>query len=306
MDRLSAMQTFVRVVESGSFSAVARETRSTQSSVSKHVAALERELGAKLLSRTTRSLALTEAGARYFAQARRLIGEIAEAEAELHQSELQLSGWLRVAASVGFGRLKLMPLIGSFLASHPNVKVDLRLNDDFIDLVEEGIDLAVRIGELADSSLVARSIGTTQRVLLASRRYLDSLPKGLGPPRVPQDLLQHNCIVYSELATQNAWTFTAGPGAAEPLGSQVTVRVQGNLQTNSSEVIRASVLTGLGVSYAPTWLFEDEMGSGELRVLLPEWPAPSLPIHLVTQPQRRETAKVKAFALHLAGGFKSS
>ena len=113
MDRLSAMQTFVRVVESGSFSAVARETRSTQSSVSKHVAALERELGAKLLSRTTRSLALTEAGARYFAQARRLIGEIAEAEAELHQSELQLSGWLRVAASVGFGRLKLMPLIGS-------------------------------------------------------------------------------------------------------------------------------------------------------------------------------------------------
>jgi DNA-binding transcriptional LysR family regulator len=229
MDRLTAMQTFVRVVESGSFSAVARETRSTQSSVSKHVAALERELGAKLLSRTTRSLALTEAGARYFAQARRLIGEIAEAEAELHQSELQLSGWLRVAASVGFGRLKLMPLIGSFLASHPNVKVDLRLNDDFIDLVEEGIDLALRIGELADSSLVARSIGTTQRVLLASRRYLDSLPKGLEPPRVPQDLLQHNCIVYSELATQNAWTFTAGSGASAPVGSQVTVRVQGNL-----------------------------------------------------------------------------
>ena len=186
MDRLTAMQTFVRVVESGSFSAVARETRSTQSGVSKQVAALERELGAQLLSRTTRSLALTEAGERYFVQARRLVAEIAEAEATLLQGEQQLSGWLRVAASVGYGRLKLMPLIKSFLAAHPQVKIDLRLNDGFIDLVEAGIDVAVRIGELADSSLVARRIGTTQRVLLASRQYLNTLPQGLELPRVPQ------------------------------------------------------------------------------------------------------------------------
>ena len=145
MDRLAAMQTFVRVVESGSFSAVARETRSTQSGVSKQVAALERELGAKLLSRTTRSLALTEAGERYFAQARRLVAEIAEAEATLLQGEQQLSGWLRVAASVGYGRLQLMPLVKSFLAAHPKVKMDLRLNDGFIDLIEEGID-PTRVG----------------------------------------------------------------------------------------------------------------------------------------------------------------
>jgi DNA-binding transcriptional LysR family regulator len=300
MDRLSAMQAFVRVVEAGSFSAVARETQTTQSRVSKQVASLERELGAQLLSRTTRSLALTEAGERYFAQARRLVAEIAEAESEVFQSEQELSGWLRVAASVGYGRLKLLPLVKRFLVAHPKVKIDLRLSDGFIDLVEEGIDVAIRIGELADSSLVANRIGTTQRMLIASRPYLDSLPDGLKMPKVPQDLLQHNCIVYSELATQNAWTFTAGPAALAEEGTQVTIRAQGNLQTNSSEVIRASVLAGMGIGYSPTWLFEDEVASGALQVLLPDWPAPSLPIHLVSPPQRRQSVKVRAFAMHMA------
>jgi DNA-binding transcriptional LysR family regulator len=300
MDRLSAMQTFVRVVETGSFSAVAREARATQSAVSKQVAALERALGAKLLSRTTRSLSLTEDGERYFEQARRLVAEIAEAEGALRKGEQQLSGWLRVAASVGFGRLKLLPLVKSFLAAHPAVRVDLRLNDGFIDLVEQGIDVAVRIGELADSSLVARRIGTTQRALIASRRYLRSLPTGVKAPRAPEDLAQHNCIVYTELATQNAWSFTAGPGASAPVGSTRTVRAQGNLQTNSSEVVRAAVLSGMGIGFSPTWLFEDEMVHGDLQLLLPDWPAPSMPVHLVSPSHRRHSAKVRAFADHLA------
>jgi DNA-binding transcriptional LysR family regulator len=299
MDRLAAMQTFVRVVETGSFSAVARETQTTQSAVSKQVAALERELGAKLLSRTTRSLALTEVGERYFEQARRLVAEIAEAESGLRRGEEQLTGWLRVAASVGFGRLKLLPLVKSFLASHPGVKIDLRLNDGFIDLVEQGIDVAVRIGELADSSLVARRLGSTKRVLIASREYLRSLPEGLRPPRLPEDLLQHNCIVYTELATQNAWSFTAGPGAPVEVGTVVTIRAQGNLQTNSSEVVRAAVLSGMGIGFSPTWLFEAEIASDELQVLMPDWPAPTVPVHLVSPSQRRYSAKVKAFADHL-------
>jgi DNA-binding transcriptional LysR family regulator len=259
MDRLAAMQTFVRVVESGSFSAVAREANATQSAVSKQVAALERVLGAKLLSRTTRSLALTEDGERYFELARRLVAEVAEAESSLRQGEQQLTGWLRVAASVGFGRLKLLPLVKTFLAAHPGVKIDLRLNDGFVDLVEQGIDVAVRIGELSDSSLVARRIGTSQRVLVASRQYLRSLPKGVKAPRVPEDLLHLNCIVYTELATQNAWTFTAGAGAPVDVGTAVTVRAQGNLQTNSSEVVRAAVLSGMGIGFSPTWLFEEEL-----------------------------------------------
>jgi DNA-binding transcriptional LysR family regulator len=302
MDRLSAMQTFVRVVESGSFSAVAREVQATQSAVSKQVAALERALGARLLSRTTRSLALTEEGERYFEQARRLVAEIAEAEGSLRRGEQQLSGWLRVAASVGFGRLKLLPLVTTFLASHPGVKIDLRLNDGFIDLVEQGIDVAVRIGELADSSLVARRIGTAQRALIASRRYLRSLPKGLKAPRTPEDLAQHNCIVYTELATQNAWTFAAGPGAPGPVGSTITVRAQGNLQTNSSEVVRAAVLSGIGIGFSPTWLFEDEMSHGDLQRLLPDWPAAPIPMHVVSPSQRRHSAKVRAFTDHLAAG----
>lgn len=302
MDRLSAMQTFVRVVESGSFSAVAREAQATQSAVSKQVAALERALGAKLLSRTTRSLALTEEGERYFDQARRLVAEIAEAEASLRRGEQQLSGWLRVAASVGFGRLKLLPLVTTFLASHPGVKIDLRLNDGFIDLVEQGIDVAVRIGELADSSLVARRIGTTQRVLIASRKYMRSLPKGLKALRTPEDLAQHNCIVYTELATQNAWSFSAGPGASAPVGSTTTIRTHGNLQTNSSEVVRAAVLSGMGIGFSPTWLFEDEMPHGDLQRLLPDWAAAPIPMHAVSPSQRRHSAKVRAFTDHLVAG----
>ena len=299
MDRLGAMQTFVRVVESGSFSAVAREANSTQSGISKQVAALERELGARLLSRTTRSLALTEEGERYFEQARRLVAEIAEAEGALRHGEQTLSGWLRVAASVGYGRLKLLPLVKTFLAAHPGVKVDLRLNDGFVDLVEQGIDVAVRIGELADSTLIARRVGTMQRSLFASRKYVRSLPKGTKMPRVPDDLLLHNCIVYTELATHNAWTFTAGPGAVVAVGTNVTVSAQGNLQTNSSEVVRAAVLTGMGIGYSPTWLFEDQIGSGELQILLPDWPTTPLPVHLVSPMQRRNSAKVKAFAEHV-------
>lgn len=293
------MRTFVRVVETGSFSAVAREARATQSAVSKQVAALERALGARLLSRTTRSLALTEEGERYFEQARRLVAEIAEAESSLRQGEQQLTGWLRVAAPVAFARLKLLPLVKTFLDAHPDVKIDLRLNDGFIDLVEQGIDVAVRIGELSDSTLVARRIGTTTRVLVASRHYLRSLPSGVQAPRMPDDLLQHRCIVYSELATQNAWTFTAGPGAPVAVGTVTTVRAEGNLQTNSSEAVRAAVLAGMGIGFSPTWLFDDEMARGDLQLLLPDWPAPSLPVHLVIPSQRRQSAKVRAFADHL-------
>lgn len=300
MDKLQAMRTFVRVVEAGSFSAVAHESNATQSAVSKQVAALERELGAKLLTRTTRALALTEDGERYFDQARRLVAEIAEVEGTLRRREQQLTGLLRVAAAVAFGRLLLMPMIESFLAGHRDVKIDLRLNDGFIDLVEQGIDVAVRIGDLPDSSLIARRVGTTSRILVAHRSYLRSLPKGVKAPRIPEDLSCHDCVVYTELAMRNAWSFKAGAGAAEPVGTARVVRVDGRLQTNSSEVIRASVLAGMGIAYAPTWLFDRELASGEVQRLLPDWEAMPIPIHLVSPRERRHSAKVKAFGDHVA------
>ena len=300
MDKLQAMSAFVRVVEAGSFSAVALEGNTTQSAVSKQIAGLERELGAKLLVRTTRSLALTEDGARYFEQARRLVAEITEVEAAVRTGEQELTGWLRVEASVAFGRMKLMPLVHAFLAEHPNVKIDLRLNDGFTDLIEDGIDVAVRLGQLSDSSLVARRIGTAQRWLLVHRDYLRRLPKGKQSLKVPEDLVQHNCIVYTELPWRNSWTFTAGPGASEPMGTLRTVRVEGNVQTNSSEVVRASVLAGLGICNAPTWLFDQEMARGEIQRVLPDWDAAEVPIHLVSPRERRHSAKVKAFAEYVA------
>jgi DNA-binding transcriptional LysR family regulator len=270
--------------------------------VSKQVAALERVLGAKLLARTTRSLALTEEGQRYFEQARRLIAEIAEAEAALDSGHQQLKGWLRVAASVGFGRLKLMPLVQSFLAKHPEVRIDLKLSDGYIDLVEGGIDVAARIGELADSSLIARRVGLSTREVLAHRDYLRSLPRGIESPRFPDDLTKHNCIVYTGTQMRSAWRFVAGPGAPEPVGTERRVAVSGDLQTDSSEVVRAAILAGMGICYTPTWLFDDELAKGEVVRLMPDWSVPS-PIHLVSPQERRHSAKVRAFVDHVATAF---
>lgn len=246
MDRLAGMQVFVRVVERGSFSAVAREIGTTQSAVSKQVAGLESALGARLLSRTTRSLALTDEGERYFERARRLVAEVEEAEAELRDGARHLKGWLRVAASVAFGRLRLMPLMPEFLRAHPDLRVDLRLDDGFVDLIEEGIDVAVRIGELGDSGLVARRVGTTTRHVYASPAYLRRRGGKRAAPREPMDLAAHDCIVYTGLATRHQWTFTAGHGANQPSGTVQTVAVSGQLQCNSSEVVREAVLSGLG------------------------------------------------------------
>jgi DNA-binding transcriptional LysR family regulator len=298
MDRLQAMQTYVRVVETGSFSAVAREFSSTQSAISKQIAALEKYLGVRLLSRTTRALTPTDDGLRYFEEARRLVGEIGEAEAQLRHGERTLSGPLRVATSVGYGLRVLLPHVQSFMRKHPDVIVDLKLDDGFVDLVEQGIDVAVRIGPLADSSLIARRIATSQRLLVAGKKYLKALGKKEHWPRIPQDLLQHPCIVYTELRARNNWEFSTADG------SSVTVRVQGPLQTNSSEVLRASILEGQGIGYLPDWLFGDLRLSGEVQVLMQDWQVAPIPIHLVSPAARKHSAKVRAFGDHVADALR--
>ena len=304
MDKLSAMSTFVRVAEAGSFSAVANEIGTTQSAVSKQVAALERELGAKLFSRTTRSISLTEEGEHYFESARRLVAEIEEAEAGVRKAASQMTGWIRVAASVGFGRLKLMPIVKAFMDANPQVKIDLRLHDGFVDLIEQGIDVSVRIGELADSGLLARRVGVSRRLLVAHRNYLRRLPKGVGRPETPDDLQAHNCIVYTGLSTPNLWSFTAGSKAREPAGTVRVVRVEGNLQSNSSEVMRAAINAAMGIGYLPDWLLEDEIRNGSVRRVMPQWDAPLSPIHLVSPPQRRHAAKVRAFGDFVAARLR--
>lgn len=298
MDRLQSMQTFVRAAETGSFSAVAREQNTTQSAISKQVAALERHLGVKLFSRTTRSLALTGNGAQYFDEARRLVAEVEDAEAKLRGGERHLSGWLRVASSVGYGLRVLMPTIQGFMREHPALKIDFKLDDSFVDLIEQGIDVAVRSGELTDSTLVARRIGASHRALVASRRYLERLPEGLSAPRTPDDLRLHNCLVYTELHTRNLWDFKS------PDGATVNVRVEGNFKTNSSEALRAAGLAGAGICYIPIWLFKEELARGEMEVLLPNWSMRPLPLHVVCPPQRRHAAKVKAFGDYLTAHLR--
>jgi DNA-binding transcriptional LysR family regulator len=299
MDKLFAMQTFVRVVEAGSFSAVARERNTSQSNVSKQIAALEDYLGSKLLTRTTRSLVLTDDGQQYFEEARRLVSEVYEAEIRLRHGEEQLRGMLRVAAPLTFGLRVLMPHVQNFLKLHPNIKIDLRLSDNIIDLVEEGVDLAVRITHLSDSGLVARRIGESKAVLTASQKYIASLPNGLALPNMPDDLQKHACIVYTERTTRNVWAFK------NALGMTMSVTVDGPLQSNSSEAVRAAVLSGLGIAYAPIWMFENEIASGEMQILMTDWTIPPLPINVVCPSSRRQTAKVRAFSDYLANGLKS-
>lgn len=300
MDKLSAMRTFVRVAEAGSFSAVAMQTGTTQSAVSKQVAALERTLGVRLLARTTRSISLTGEGARYLDSARRLLGEIEAAESALHAGATRITGWIRVAASVGFGRMKLLPLVVEFMATHPGVNVDLQLHDGYVDLVEQGIDVSVRIGDLQDSGLLARPLGASRRCLVAHREHLDRLREGVGLPTRPEDLPRHNCLVYTGLASRNLWTFTANAGASEPPGTVRSVRVGGTLQTNSSEVMRGAVLAGLGLAYTPDWLFETELADGLVQRVMPQWDSPPSLIHLVSPPERRHSARVAAFGDFLA------
>ena len=299
MDRLSAMQTFVRVVETGSFSGVARELSTTQGAISKQVASLEKYLGVRLLVRTTRAVTTTDDGLRYFEEARRLVGEIDEAESHLRQGERTLSGTLRVATSIGFGLRVLLPHVRSFMRANPDVTIDLKLDDGFVDLVEQGIDVAVRIGKLEDSALIARRIGTSRRLLVAGLPYLEQLHADLAQPRIPQDLQQHPCLVYTGLRTGNQWEFETADG------SVVAVRVHGPMQTNNSEVLRSCVKNGLGIGYIPDWLIADLLESGEVVELMKDWFAQTIPIHLVSPAARKHSAKVRAFGEHIAMALSS-
>ncbi|MBL8516081.1 MAG: LysR family transcriptional regulator [Betaproteobacteria bacterium] len=296
MDRLAAMSAFCRVVEAGSFSVVARELRTTQSAVSKQVAALERHLGVRLLNRTTRALSLTDEGRVYFDTAQRLVREADEAEQALRDGQRALAGRLRIGASVAFGRLVMFDIARDFMAAHPKIELDIRLADHFVDLVAEGLDLTVRAGELADSSLIAQRVGTAERAAMASRRYVDALPASLALPAVPEDLARHDCLLYSGLATGNAWVFESPSGPR-------SVRVNGRLTTNSSEVIRRALLEGLGVAFAPVYLFHEELARGEVVRLLPGFAARALPINVLYPPSRRNAAKVAAFTEALRQGL---
>ena len=293
MDRLRLMETFVRVVETGNFSAVAREERSTQSAISKQVQALETLLGAKLLVRSTRSHALTEAGKRYYERCRQVLDTLEEARAELHRTENEITGVLRVAAPVSFGRLHIVPRLASFYERYPKLRIDLQLDDGFVDLVVGGIDVAFRVGELKDSRLVARRIGTAHRAALAAPGYLARH----GEPQEPDELRRHQCLVYTGLVNLNEWNFQ------DEAGKQIAVRVSGNFQSNSSEAIRQAAVEGLGIAYSPLWIYGDDIRAGRVKPILTRYRLPPLPLNVVFQPARKPSLKISHFVSFFADAF---
>jgi DNA-binding transcriptional LysR family regulator len=292
MDRLSALEAFARVIETGSFSAAARERATSQPAVSKLIAGLERELGARLLTRTTRRVQPTEDGLQFYERTRDALQLLREAEAALKAREFGLGGVLHVATSVGFGRAQVAPRIAVLLEQHPRLRVALHMNDAYVDLVREGIDVAIRVGELRDEELIARRIGMTERVIVAAPAYMEKH----GAPERPTDLTLHNCIVYTGLATVDRWPFENGDAVEE-------VRVSGNLTCSSGEGVLAAALAGAGIAAAPLWQVGPEIAARRLKLLLPAHRPVPLPIHAVWPPTRRHSARVRTLVDFLEAAF---
>jgi DNA-binding transcriptional LysR family regulator len=292
MDRLDAIAAFQRVVETGSFSAVARERRVAQPTISKQIAALEAHLGAQLLNRTSRSLSLTEAGQEFYEAASRLLADLEAAESRIGRRQASPSGVLRVTLSAGFGRMHVVPLLPAFLALYPEIAVDITISDRFLDLVEEGLDLAIRIGHLNDSSLIARRLGFSGRRTVATQSYLDRH----GIPLSPQDLAHYEGIAFVFRGTPQDWRFRGPDGPME-------IRPAGRVRANDAENIRQAVLSGLGIAHVPAWLFHAEIRRGEVKVLLEKWQPPADPIHAVYQAARRPATKTRVFIDYLADAF---
>ncbi|MDH4580577.1 LysR family transcriptional regulator [Pseudomonas sp. BN415] len=289
MDKLNAMAVFVRVVESGSFSAVARELGTSQPTISKQVQALETSLGGRLIARSTRQLSLTDEGQRYFEQCRQILSAVDNAELSFQTGREQVAGPLRVASSVSFGRTCIAPVLREFLTCYPQVSLDLQLSDRNEDLVSEGIDVSLRIGELPASGMIARRLGHMRRLVLAAPAYLAAR----GTPQSPEALREHNCLVFNLLPDAGTWTFIRD-------GHTQSVRVSGNARSNSSEAIREMVLSGLGISLSPDWLFMADLAAGRVIALLQDFTPSTLPIHALSPVNRRQSARVRAFVDFIA------
>jgi DNA-binding transcriptional LysR family regulator len=289
MDRLDGIEAFVKVGELGSFSAAAKRLGTSKSAVSKQVAALEDRLGAKLLHRTTRALSLTEAGGAFLERARAILSELAEAESAVSSLNGELQGALWVNAPLSFGIRHVAPAVAPFLAAHPNLTLELDLSDRFVDLVEEGYDLALRIGVLPDSSLIARRLVPVKRLLCAAPSYLDKH----GTPQTPADLAAHACLTYRHDRRSGPWLLERG-------GERLQLNVAGPLAANNGDVLLAAAEAGAGIVDLPTFYTCDALRDGRLRAVLPDWSPPKLALHAVYPPNRHLSLKVRTFIDYLA------
>ena len=294
LDQVTGMRVFTRVAALGSLSAAGRDLHLSQTMITRHVDEIEARLGVRLLHRTTRRLTLTEAGRGYLEACGRILGEIAEAEESASAGQAEPRGWLRVNVPVSFGIRRLAPLLTAFGALHPKVCVEFGLNDRVVDLVEEGWDLAIRIGVLADSSLVSRKLAACRTAVCASPAYLEAN----GTPKTVAELGGHNCLGYT-LSTRmgvDRWSF--GPEG------RLQVPISGTLHANNGDALRAAALAGLGIIYQPTFLVGDDLRAGTLVPVLLEHPTILAgDIHAVFRPDRRLPAKSRALIDFLASRF---
>lgn len=296
MDRLTGLRAFCAVVEAESFTGAAERLEMARSMVTKHVSALEEHLGVRLLNRTTRRISRTEAGHAYYERCRELLAELDELDTSVHELVERPRGLLKVSAPVSFGIRHLGAAVAGFMARHPEVRVDLQMNDRVVDLLDEGFDLAIRVGRLEDSSLVARPLATTRLLLCASPAYLERH----GQPRVPADLAAHRCLSYSYASTRDEWRMS-GPG-----GTSETVRVGWSLRANNGDVLREAALQHQGVIRQPHFLVGEELRAGRLVEVLPEWDCGTLTVNAVYPHRRHLSAKVRAFVEHLATALPDS
>jgi DNA-binding transcriptional LysR family regulator len=296
MNRLALMETFVRVLETGSFSAAARHLSVGQSAVSKSIAQLEDRLGVRLLMRSTHGLTPTEAGQIYYERARRVIDEADEADLAALGANACLTGRLRVSAGITLASLHLIPRLPAFLAAHPKLSIDLILSDRAIGLIEEGMDIGLRSGPLPDSSLIARRVATTRRLVLGAPDYFDRA----GVPTAPAELIGHEAVIYTEdRGGSDTWTFRKD-------GLDTTVSISGRLRVSASEGVRAAVLSGMGLAIVSEWMFAPELACGEVRAVLDEWTLPAIDLWVVFPTGRMVSAKARAFAAFVENALKQA
>lgn len=292
LDRLEAIKLFVIVAEEGGFAAAGRRLGVAKSTVSKQIRMLEEWLGQHLLNRDSRRLALTAAGEEWLATCRRVLSELEEAEGRLSARSGQPRGRLRVSAPMTFGLLHLSPLLPRFLAHHPQIEIELVLDDRRVDLLAEGYDVAVRIGRLPDSSLIARRLGSAQSRCVASAAYLARR----GRPQHPRDLSSHECLRYLYGHDAQGWPF-------ERQGERLVVPVRGRFAANNGEVLRDAALAGLGIARLPSFIVDRDVAAGRLEALLEDWSGEAIAIHAVFPPQRRTKPALAAFLHFLVEAF---
>jgi DNA-binding transcriptional LysR family regulator len=286
MDQLSALKALCRVVEAGSFSAAAAELNVSHTVLSKQVRQLEALLGAQLLNRTTRKRALTEAGHTYYAHARRILDDLRDADLAVSQHQAAPRGLLRINAPMAFGTLDVAQWLPRFLARYPELKIDLVCNDRYVDLIDEGFDIALRLArEMPDSTLMAKKLATAATMPVASPAYLERH----GTPRTVQDLAAHNCLVYTLVPKPHEWIFMAADGSSE------TITVRGSMQANTGIALRSAALAGVGIATTASFIVQDDLQRGTLVRVLPDYVMRARDLYAVYPHNRHLSPKVRAF-----------